>query len=116
MNADLEPTKTGKLIHNSLTHTHTYARTQILNFKMLKQYSLQLKTQKQNTDYKKIKAFNSPILKETESIKIAQMAQDIPIQCSREDIPIQCSRELQVTKSDRWKTVIPRGLVFYMYT
>lgn len=43
MNADLEPTKTGKLIHNSLTHTHTYARTQILNFKMLKQYSLQLK-------------------------------------------------------------------------
>lgn len=44
------------------------------------------------------------------------MAQDIPIQSSREDIPIQRSHELQVTKSDRRKTVIPRGLVFYMYT
>lgn len=42
---------------------------------MLKQYSLQLKTnsQKQNIDYKKLKAFHSPILKERESIKIAQM-------------------------------------------
>ena len=42
---------------------------------MLKQYSLQLKknSQKQNIDYKKLKAFNSPILKERESIKIAQM-------------------------------------------
>lgn len=41
---------------------------------MLKQYSLQFKnSQKQNIDYKKLKAFNFPILKERESIKIAQM-------------------------------------------
>lgn len=53
---------------------------------MLKQYPLQFKTTLKNKMLiikKIIKAFNSPILKETRKHKDCPDAQDIPIQCTR---------------------------------